>query len=317
MSEFGNNLNRVFVENIRDPQLRKEAEERSQAYLKLRVYEDSFLSRVIPSKPISPSQCDRTEESPSLLRKIIDKEYTNVTATVMDFRGKGDYRFVETEQYAVDFHKIESEEYHITEGELRAKEQPVQSLIKHHTARHIQETMDRTFIHAVNAIVAAAEIAAAGTQQVVVDEDIILPNNITKLRNLLDGRVSFPLTAATLLMTQAQFNNIDVWPQAGVDNGMGSEYWRDGYKYDTIFRLRVIKTIKANLIPNNVVYAFVAPEYLGHHLTFNDDRFQIKTEWDDIAWKAWKTHGAAIGNNFGVVRMVLGGASGLTGITWI
>jgi hypothetical protein len=97
-----------------------------------------------------------------------------------------------------------------------------------------------------------------------------------------------------------------VWPQAGVDNGMGQEYWADGYKYDKIFGLRVVKTIKSNLVPNNVIYAFVAPEFLGHHLTFNDDRFQIKTEWDDIAWKAWKTHGAAIGNNFGVAKLTLG-----------
>ena len=305
MPEFGNNLNRIFVENLRDPALHKEAEERSQAYLKLRVYEDSFMARILPPKPISPSQCDRTLDSPSMLRKIIDKEFTEVTATTMDFRGKGDYKFVNTAQYAVDFHKIESEEYHITEGELRAKEQPVQSLIKHHTAREIQYRMDKTFIDAVNAIIAAAEIALPASQQITVDEDIILPKNITALRNLLDGRTSYPLTAATLLMTQAQFNNIDVWPQAGVDNGMGQEYWRDGYKYDTIFRLRVVKTIKADLIPNNVVYVFTAPEFLGHHLTFNDDRFQIKTEWDDIAWKAWKTHGAAIGNNFGVAKLIL------------
>lgn len=301
MTEFGNNLNRVFVENIRDPAMRKEAEERAQAYLKLRVYEDSFMSRILPPKPISPSQCDRTLESPALLRKIIDKEFTDVKATVMDFRGRGDYKFIDTAQYAVDFYKIESEEYHITEQELRAKEQPIQSLIKHHTARFIQEKMDEVFIRAIDGI-----LAANPTQVVTDSSDIILPSNITKLRNVLDGRTTFPQVAATLLMTQAQFNNMSVWPQAGVDNGMGQEYWADGYKYDRLYGLRVVKTIKSNLVPNNVVYAFVAPEFLGHHLTFNDDRFQIKTEWDDIAWKAWKTHGAAIGNNFGVAKLVLG-----------
>lgn len=301
MTEFGNNLNRVFVENIRDPSMRKEAEERAQAYLKLRVYEDSFLSRIMPPKPISPSQCDRTLDSPTLLRKIIDKEFTDVRATVMDFRGKGDYKFIDTAQYAVDFYKIESEEYHIAEGELRAKEQPIQSLIKHHTARFIQEKMDQVFVNAIEGILTANPL-----QAVTDGSDIILPSNITKLRNVLDGRTTFPQVAATLLMTQAQFNNMSVWPQAGVDNGMGQEYWADGYKYDKLFGLRVVKTIKSNLIPNNVVYAFVAPEFLGHHLTFNDDRFQIKTEWDDISWKGWKTHGAAIGNNFGLAKLTLG-----------
>jgi hypothetical protein len=310
MPEYSSNLNRVFIEQLQDPSMKKEAEERSMAYLKQRVYEDSFLERIIPSKPISPSQCDRTEstsDSPVLLRKIIDKEYTDVTATTMDFRGKGDYKFVETDTYAVDFHKIESEEYHITEGELRAKEQPVQSLIKHHTARHIQEVMDTTFITTVNGIIDAA---AAGTQDLAVADDFILPSNITTLRNLLDGRgfLGNPLVAATMLMTQAQFNNVDTWVQSGVDNALTADFWRDGYQYDHLFRLRVVKTIKSNLVPNNWVYAFVAPEFLGHHLSFNDDRFQIRTEWDDIAWKAWKTHGASIGNNLGCVRIRLGEA---------
>jgi len=295
------NLNRIFVENLRDPSMLKEAEERSQAYLKLRVYEDSFLSRIIPPKPISPSQCDRTVDSPTLLRKIIDKEFTDVTATTMDFRGAGDFQFVETEQYPVDFYKIESPEFHITEGELRAKEQPIQSLIKHHTARHIQERMDSVFIDAVEAI-----LTANPSQAITDTSDIILPKNLTNLRNVIDGRSDgFPQVCATLLMTQAQYNNIATWPQTGVDNGMGAEFWRDGYMYDKVLNLRVVKTIKANLIPNNVVYAFVAPEFLGHHLTFNDDRFQIRTEWDDISWKAWKTHGAAIGNNYGVAKLTL------------
>lgn len=300
MPEFGNNLNRVFVDNIRDPGLRKEAEERSQAYLKLRVYEDSFMSRVLPPKPISPSQCDRTLESPTLLRKIIDKEFIDVKATPMDFRGQGDLKYVETAQYPVDFYKIESEEYKITEGELRAKEQPIQSLIKHHTAREIQKQMDTAFMTAVE-----AAIADTG-QSTTTADDIILPQNLTKLRNLIDGLASPSLVSATLLVSQAMFNNVDVWPQSGVDNGMGQEYWRDGYKYDTLFRLRVIKTIKTDLVPANVAYVFTAPEFLGHHLTFNDDRFQIKTEWDTISWKAWKTHGASIGNNYGVAKITFG-----------
>ena len=310
MTDYANNLNRVFIEQLQDPSMKKVAEERSMAYLKQRVYEDSFLERIIPSKPISPSQCDRAESSatsPTLLRKIIDKEFTDVAATAMDFRGKGDYKFVETDTYPVDFFKIESEEFHITEGELRAKEQPVQSLIKHHTAREIQEVMDTVFNTALIAIVTAAPV---GTQDIAVADDIVLPSNITELRNLLDGRGNLgnPLVASTLLMTQAQFNQVDTWIQSGIDNALTADFWRDGYQYDHLLRLRVVKTIKSNLVPNNHVWGFTAPEFLGHHLTFNDDRFQIRTEWDDIAWKAWKTHGAAIGNNLAVVRLRLGEA---------
>lgn len=303
--DVANNLNRIFLEHLRDPELHKLAEERSMGFLKQRVYETSFMEKIFPSKSISPSQCDRTEASGSnqpLLRKIIDKEFIDVTATTMDFRGKGDYKFVETETYSVDFHKIESPEYHITEGELRAKEQPVQDLIKHHTAYHIDETIDSTFITAVDAAIAAS------AQSFSVGDATILPRNITRLRNLLDGRDGRrPVVAATLLMTKAQFNQVYTWPQSAIDNGLGTDFWKDGYTYDMLAKLRVVVTTKTHLVPNNVVYVFTAPEFIGHHYTFNDDRFQIRTEWDDIAWKAWKTHGAAIGNNYCCGKMTLTG----------
>lgn len=303
-ADIGSNLNRIFLEHLQDPDLKKTAEERSMAFLKQRIYEDCFMEKILPSKPISPSQCDRTEGSvgsPSMLRKIIDKEFVDVTATVMDFRGKGDYRFVETETYGVDFFKIESPEFHITEGELRAKEQPIQDLIKHHTARHIEEVIDRTFVSAVE-----AALASNPSQAITSPDSTILPRNITKLRNLLDGRDGRrPLQAATLLMTKAQYNNIFTWPQAAIDNGLKDDFWRDGYKYDFLAGLRIVTTIKTHIVPNDVIYCFTAPEFIGHHFTFNDDRFQIRTEWDDIAWKAWKTHGAAIGNNYSVAKLTL------------
>jgi len=305
MGEFGVNLNRVFIENLRDPEMRKEAEERSAAFVKMRVYEDSFMSRILPPKPISPAQCDRVPAGaggdPSvLLRKVIDREYTDVAAIAIPFRGQADYKFVETETYNIDFYKIDSEEYEITEGELRAKEQPVQSLIKHHTAYFIQHRMDERFLGAVDAAIALD----AANQSIDVADEIILPGNLVRLFNLLDARVdAFPQQSATLLMTRAQYNAIASWPQTVTGMGLQQEYWKDGYRYDTLFGRRIVKTIKGDLLANTRVHLFAAPEFLGHHLTFNDDRFQIWTKWDRIQWKAWKTHGAGIGNVRSVAQM--------------
>ena len=63
--EVAANLNRIFLEHLRDPALQKVAEERSMGFLKQRVYETSFMEKILPSKPISPSQCDRTEAASS------------------------------------------------------------------------------------------------------------------------------------------------------------------------------------------------------------------------------------------------------------
>lgn len=295
-------LNRIFLEHLGDPAMKKTAEERSMAFLKARVYEDCVFERILPSTALTPSDCDRTEstaDNPTLLRKIIDKEFTGVRATKMDFRGGGEARYVDTDTYSVDLNKIESDEFTITEGELRAKEQPIQSLIKHHTSHAIDEAIDEGFFAAARAAVADSGQARTST------DSLVMPRNFVKLQNILDGRSGLmPLRAATVLMTVAQKNNFFTWFQ-NLDNGGKAEDWKDGYKYDFLNGIRIVTTDKTHLMSNDEMFVFAAPEYLGHHFHMNDDRFQIETRFDNITWKAWKTHGGAIGNNYAVGLLTL------------
>jgi len=293
------NLNSLFIDKISDLGLRKEAEERMVTYLKKQIYEASFMERILPPKPVSASQCDRTLEQ-GRLRKIIDKEFTDVSAKSVSFRGDDGYDYIDTDRFAVDFYTIESDEYHIKEQELREKEQPIQALVRHHTAYQIQRVMDQSFLKTVQDV-----LAANPAQDIQTDDAYILPGNLVDLFNVIDSRTSLPLKTSVLLMTQAQYNSINKWPQSQVDNATKEEFWRDGYRYTTLFGRRVIVTIKADLVHNKTIYAFAAPDYLGRHYSFNDDKFQIKVEWNDIGWKAWRTHGAAIGNTHAVARLRL------------
>ena len=52
-------------------------------------------------------------------------------------------------------------------------------------------------------------------------------------------------------------------------------------------------------------FVFTEPEYLGHHFTFNDDRFSIVHHHDEIKWKGFRTFGAALGNTQAVAKLKL------------
>ncbi len=306
-------VNENFIQALRDPDMAKEAAEKGAEYLKLQIYEDSFMERILPAQSISPQQCDRDVNSPNY-QVVIDKEYTDVQAITTTFRGRSDYQYVEAERYAIPFHKIESPEYSITEGELRGMRQPLQNLIRHHIAYHIRKEMDEMFIGFCNKAVASSgnEIdLSAGT------DEIITPQLLVRLRNLIDrqsanGRY---LQASTLLMTQSMFNYISTWIQSntstgagtwtGLQNGMGSEFWRDGYMYDKLFGLRVIKTRKNDLVSENEIFVFTEPEYMGHHFTFNDDRFSIEHQHDILKMKGFRTFGMGIGNDQSIGKMTL------------
>lgn len=304
-------VNQEFVQMLDDPDMRKEAQEKGAEYLKVQIYEDSFMSKILPAQPISPSQCDRTTESPNY-QVVIDKEFNDVGAIETTFRGNADYDYVEAERYAVNFNKIESPEYEKTEQEIRGMRQPLQNLIRHHIAYYIRKKMDEAFIGAVN------EAISKDTSERVVETSAsqITPDLIVKLRNILDGRNvnGRYLEAATLLMTKAQYNNISTWVQEntagggrgpGMDGGMGKEMWRDGYEYDKLFGLRVVKTFKSDVIDNDEVYVFTKPDYMGHHFTFNDDRFSIIKHHDRLKWKGWRTFGFALGNEYTVGKLKL------------
>lgn len=306
-------LNEVFLQALDNNEMKKEAQERGAEYLKLAIYEDSFHERIMPAQSISPMMCDRDVNSPNY-QVVIDKEFVDVKAVTATLRGKADYEYVETDRYAVKFHKIESPEYALMEGELRGMRQPVQNLIRHHIAYYIRKEMDRIFIGMSNAAVAESSLhidLSAGT------DTILTPEILVRLRNLIDGQNQNGryLRGATLLMTHSMFNYVSTWIQSntggsaggwtGVTSGIGADFWKDGYNYDSLFGLRVVKTFKSDLVKENEIYIYTEPEYLGHHFTFNDDRFSIEKRHDEIKWKGFRTYGAAFGNVQAVGKLTL------------
>lgn len=327
MLDFENTqLNETFLEMLQDDEMKKEAESRAAEYLKAQIYEDSFMSRIVPPTPISPEECDRDTNSPNY-QVVIDKEYTDVRAITTGMRGMADYQYVEGKRYAVRFYKIDSEEYNITEQELRGFRQPVQKLIRHHVAFQIRKQMDKQFIGMVekalkdqNNNYRSAKQGYTGSEQRVIDmsgsgEYIITPELLVRLKNILDARAPEYLEATTFLMTTSQYNYVDTWIQSnttrgantgpGMAGGIDQEFWKDGYEYDRLMNCRVVKTRKTDVINHNEIYVFTEPDYLGHHFTFNDDRFAIEKEFDEMTWKGWRSFGFNIGHEYAVGKLIL------------
>lgn len=331
--EFENTqLNQTFLEMLEDDSMTKEAQSRAAEYLKAQIYEDSFMSRIVPPTPISPEECDRDTNTPNY-QVVIDKEFTDVKAITTGMRGMADYQYVEGKRYAVKFYKIESEEYEITEGELRGYRQPVQKLIRHHVAFQIRKKMDEQFIGMCNKAVKdsggsykTTGNGFSGSDIQVIDlsssgqntgQTKITPNLLVRLKNLLDARTPEYLSATTFLMTQSQYNYIDTWVQTnsqasgganaelGMAGGITEDFWRDGYSYDRLMDCRVVTTRKNDIVNHNHVWVFPEPDYVGHHFTFNDDRFAIEKHFDEMKWKGWRSFAFNIGNAYSVGLLIL------------
>jgi len=309
--------NAKFVEMLssQDPEMNKQAALNLGTYLKAQIYEDSFFSRIIPPTPVTPEQCDRSPDGIGFTY-VIDKEFKSINAVTSTMRGLGDFRYAEGERYAIPFHRITSDEVEMDVDEIRAMRQPITSVVRNRTAFEIRKQMDKEFIGQVNFAIAQDP----ANQEVSIAESSVTPDVIRQLRNILDGRGSVDglyLRAATILMTRAQWNSVPTWIQqniAGAPNtgvgaagGITDKFWADGYEYDKLFGLRVVVTDKSDVVADNEIYVFSAPEYLGHHLTLNDDRFMIEKRFTRVKWKGVRTMAFNIGNAYACGKVVLTG----------
>ena len=84
-----------------------------------------------------------------------------------------------------------------------------------------------------------------------------------------------------------------------------SETALDGYTYNKVLGLRVIRTIKNDILREGNVYVFTAPEFFGRNYTLNDVKFYIDKIANRIHWQAWMDIGMGIGNIASVVKLEL------------
>jgi len=88
--------------------------------------------------------------------------------------------------------------------------------------------------------------------------------------------------------------------EAGGD--LAEEMLRDGLVLDKIMGMKTIYTIKRSLVPDDTVYFFAAPEFLGKCFYMTDWTMYMKKEAFFIEMFSYWLGGMAIGNVAGVCR---------------
>ena len=83
---------------------------------------------------------------------------------------------------------------------------------------------------------------------------------------------------------------------------LAEEIYRKGLVQDEIFGIKTLYTIKGGLVPDNVIYFFAAPEFLGKCFYLTDWTMYMKKEAYFIEMFSYWLGGMAIGNVAGVCR---------------
>jgi hypothetical protein len=115
-------------------------------------------------------------------------------------------------------------------------------------------------------------------------------------------------------MTEPDFDNLSAWTiQDGWD--IAKETSIDGWKAGTVVGLKIIRTIKTDILREGNVYCFTAPEFFGRFYVLNQTKFYIDKIANLITWQSWEDIGMGFGNVAAVVKLELYSGSVTPGAT--
>jgi len=345
-------VNSGFIERLETEGATKTAAA-SLNYIKDRLRESSFADMIIPNERVVRGDLQRSTEHDTLV-KIVDIE-PGSRAMALNFRGAPEATYINGKRYAISFFTISSLKFEITEQELMAYEMPITKIIEENSLKDMVELKDREFLNHVEACVNAMQdeagsaaftaanvdggsafsvskvkgslaLADVGPSPDLADYEAapIQREDIVKIKKLLKKQVldsagnvvrAGRLKPAVMLITESDADELDAWTLQEYGDKLQSETTLDGYTYNKILGLRMIRTIKNDILREGNVYVFTSPEFFGRNYTLNDVKFYIDKVANKIFWQAWMDIGMGFGNIAAVVKLELykGNAAGEDG----
>jgi len=328
-------VNSGFIERLETEGPTKTAAA-SLNYIKDRLRESSFADMIVPNERVVRGDQQRSTEHDTLV-KIVDIE-PGSRAMAVNFRGQPTAEYVNGKRYAIGFFTISSLKFEIIEQELMAYEMPVTRIIEENSLKDMVEVKDREFLNHVESCIDAMQGEGNGgttsfsvlggeigvsklkgvlAQQQTTDNynvqaiqraDIVELKKLLK-RQVLDGSGNVVrqgrLRPALMLMTESDADDFDQWTHEDYGDRLQSETALDGYTYNKVLGLRIIRTIKNDILREGNVYVFTAPEFFGRNYTLNDVKFYIDKVANRIFWQAWMDVGMGFGNIASVVALEL------------
>lgn len=291
-----NDLTRLFVDKWLNgtPEMKKQGEYNLNSITRNRIRENGIArSELFPPIVLGADAILDREEDGKVLKKFMEVE-PDSRATWVPFRGMPEARFVETTLVPVYFGKIESEEHIANIWELKNYNTDLRKLINDQDAKNLQEQEDVALMGRCEAIVAANPTE----QNIEVFGGL---NKVTWVQAqqafFIDKPIKFALMNAR---TAKEFLKWDYVSDMGFGTA-GSEMFATGLVPNV--QVKIIKTIKDYLVPDNVVWFFAPEDFIGKFFVLQEPTTFIEQRKDNIMFSTSEVVGIGIASSRSFIKV--------------
>jgi hypothetical protein len=289
-----------------DPLMRKEAQENTSDYLRIRLREDGFTRRFFNPANITPADLDRQVDTqkPVIVR---DMEPNSAGAYSLPFGTTPMDNYIRAPRYRVMFDRIESRRYYADVNDLLTYEMDIRQILNDFILKDIMAEEDRKFM-----LVVDTTVGTVNTVNPILGSCQYITVGAMNRQSIAHAMKGLPSTNRHLNPAKALVNNITVWdvvaqPREQIGGSLAEELFVDGFAERKIMGLNWAITIKTDLVADSSAYMFAEPKFLGDFFILDDVTMSSKNEDYMLSFFAYECVGGTIMNTAAVAKVDFSG----------
>jgi hypothetical protein len=295
-------FNQELFAQLETPGMEKNALDAVNEFTRTRVREEGFFRKIIPPVKVSNSELDRQVDTDKPVI-VVDKEPGSPAAISIPFATLPINVYIRGPRYRVSFDRIVTPRFVKDIDELRTWQMDIRQVLSDNSIKDMLAEEDSKFLTAVNAALIGAN-QAVPTSGVIQWETVF--GGISR-DTVQESLKIMPKTPSHLEVNTVLINNVTVreilkWGYDEVGGALSEQFLRDGLGDVELMGCKWLVTNKRDLVPDDSMYFFGDPRFIGKSYLLEDTTMHIKREAFMIEFFAYETLGGSIGFTSGLAR---------------
>lgn len=290
-------LNEAVFESLSTPGQEKVAIDAVNDFTRTRMREDGFYRKIIPPLQIANDELDRQVDT-DLPVKVVDKEPDSPAAISIPLATLPTNLYIRGPRYRVMFDRIVTPRFTKDVDSLRTWVMDIRQVLSDNAIKDMLAEEDSKFLTAVNAALVGAgqTVPWSGSVQWEIIDGSITRDTLLDAFKIMPRTISH-LEVATVLINNVSIKEVQKFGRDEMGGDFSQDVLKNGWSTAQFMNADWIITIKRDLVPDDYLYMFANPKFIGKSYSLEDTTMYVKREAYLLDFFAYETNGGSIGNS--------------------
>jgi hypothetical protein len=295
--------NRLWLSYLETPGQEKRASDAINSFTRVQMREDSFARKILDPVQIPNDEFDRQVDTDKPV-KVIDKEPGNPPAISLPFAAAPINIYIKSPRYRVLFDRILTPRFTKDVDELRTYVMDIRQVMSDNAIKDMLAEEDSKFLSAVNTALGTVNVnnPISGVPQWVTISGGMSRDATIDGKKVMN-RTPFLLEPARALTNFVSWKEFEKWGRDEMGGDLSQDVIKNGLVEARFEKLDWLVTIKRTLVPDQSVYYFSDPKFIGKSFILEDCTMFVKREYFMLEYFAYESMGGAIGHIGGLARV--------------